>query len=626
MKRLISVIALVSCVLTAMAQEKVKLAFITDNHYSEGAQSVSDLKSVIRDINTQDDIDFVVLGGDLTDFGSDEEIAAVKTILDSLRHPYWALAGNHDAKWSESGCNTFKNVFGYESFDFSLGGWRFLGCNSGPDMRMTPALLPQETMVWLKGIKDDTKTIFFNHFPQDSSVLNYFDNVKEFKRIGVRAVIGGHWHVNRLLDYDGLPGILCRSAMASGNHPGYNIITLVGDHISVAERRVFDKGHVLFDPWYEKDLVKVEDTVKYDEHGLPEGYPWMRYDVNDRYTNVKPVWRIQDESNIVAGFAMKGSVAYYTTSSGCVRAISVKDGRQVWSVQLPGKIFSTPAVEGKALVLGCADGYIYALKTSNGSVLWKVKADKSVVASPVIFDSKVYIGASDGCFRCLDLKDGSEVWKYTEVQGFIECKPFVDADQVVFGTWANKLYSLDPKTGSLQWIWQCSKPSRMYSPAACVPVKSAGRIFVAVPDRKVYAIDAKTGVELFWADGGRESVGLSEDGRSVYAKTMFHRAYKFSADVEASVELPVSRQIWNVDNGSGYEISPTSIVEKDGMVIIPTDKGNLIALDAKDGSNIWNHKISIALVNPMSVWSSKGKTYILASTMDGVVTLLSVSR
>ena len=92
------------------------------------------------------------------------------------------------------------------------------------------------------------------------------------------------------------------------------------------------------------------------------------------------------------------------------------------------------------------------------------------------------------------------------------------------------------------------------------------------------------------------------------------------------MELPVSRQIWNVDNGSGYEISPTSIVEKDGMVIIPTDKGNLIALDAKDGSNIWNHKISIALVNPMSVWSSKGKTYILASTMDGVVTLLSVSR
>ena len=55
---------------------------------------------------------------------------------------------------------------------------------------------------------------------------------------------------------------------------------------------------------------------------------------------------------------------------------------------------------------------------------------------------------------------------------------------------------------------------------------------------------------------------------------------------------------------------------------MPTDKGNIIGFGAEDGSRLWTRKISIALVNPMEVWSEGGVTYILASTMDGTVTLL----
>ena len=57
-------------------------------------------------------------------------------------------------------------------------------------------------------------------------------------------------------------------------------------------------------------------------------------------------------------------------------------------------------------------------------------------------------------------------------------------------------------------------------------------------------------------------------------------------------------------------------------MIMPTDKGNIIGFGAEDGSRLWARKISIALVNPMKVWSEGEVTYILASTMDGTVTLL----
>ncbi len=615
-KRILSVyVALCVTVVATMAQETpVKFAFLTDLHYSAGSGAVSDISRCVKDVNTLDGLDFVLIGGDLTDFGTDEEIAAVKQMLDSLRYKYYVVAGNHDAKWSESGCDTFLKVFGYEHFEFECKGWRFIGCNSGPDMRMSPALIPRESIVWLKELRPGKKTVFVNHYPQDTSVLNYFDVTRELKRIGTRFGIGGHWHTNVALDYDGLPGILGRSTLTAGKQPGYNVITVFEDSVSVSERRLYGSTTVQFEPWYSKKIIEVKDTVTYDADGIPASYPWMRYDVN-RNSPVKEVWKLKDDSNIVAGFAKDGGKAWYTAASGNVRCISLNDGSRIWSKKFPGKLLSTPAVQGKYLVFGCTDGNIYAVNSRNGKTIWKYAARKSVLGSPVIFDGKVYVGASDGCFRALDLKTGKAVWTYSELQGFVECRAFVDKDQVVFGTWGNRLYSLDPQTGALQWEWKCGKPSRMYSPAAVWPVKSCGKIFIAVPDRRLYALDAATGKELgHWDRSARESVGISPDGRKVYCKSMWHTITSVDAE---SLALD-----WCAETGTGYDISPTSIACTGDEVIMPTDKGNIVGFSSVDGSRLWAHKISIALVNPMEVWTDRGETYILASTMDGTVALL----
>ncbi|MBR4755473.1 MAG: PQQ-binding-like beta-propeller repeat protein, partial [Bacteroidales bacterium] len=284
-----------------------------------------------------------------------------------------------------------------------------------------------------------------------------------------------------------------------------------------------------------------------------------------------------------------------------------------------GRIFSTPVLHGKTLVFGCADGYIYALDSRDGSVKWKHRADKSVLASPVTIDGKVYVGSSDGRFRALDIRDGSTVWEYAPVEGFVECRPYVDENQVVFGTWGNRLYSLDPADGSLQWVWKCDRPSRMFSPAAVWPVKSCGRIFIAVPDRNLYVLDASDGKEVKrFEKSARESVGISPDGSSVYCKSMWHTLTAVDA---SSLEVE-----WRVETGTGYDISPTSISCVGGLVIMPTDKGNIVAFDASDGKRQWARKISPAIVNPMEVWESRDGCFILASTMDGIVTLIKFDK
>lgn len=602
-----------------------RFAFITDTHLSPGSHAFQDLRECISDVNSLDSVDFVIFGGDITDFGSDQEIHAAKTLMDSLALPYYVVAGNHDAKWSESGCNTFRKVFGYEQFEFIHGGWRFIGCNSGPDMRMAPALLPRESMEWLEGLEPGVPSFFINHYPQDTSVLNYFDVTRALKRAGVRFEIGGHWHQNRALNYDGIPAVLGRSSLSDSSKPaGYNIFTVWPDSVSVCERRLHPGGSAETLQWYSAALPEVRDTVDYDPHGLPASYPWLRYEVNGQYPQVREIWKFQDHSNVAAGFARKGRRAWYTTASGCVRCIRIRDGKILWSKQFPGKIFSTPAIGRGRVVFGCTDGGIYALRARSGRTLWCVKAQKSVLASPAVYDGKVFAGASDGVFRALDLRNGATLWEFEGVEGFVECRPWADDRQVVFGSWGGGLYSLDTQTGKLQWEWQRPRGSRMYSPAACWPVKAAGRIFIAVPDRRVYALDAATGEQLFRVDGGREAIGLSADGTTVLAKTMFNSSYAFRADVEcpAGGELPDSALLWRVPNGTRYEIGPTPLAETGGLVLTPTDKGNLFALSLKDGSVQWIHKISAALINPLETWTEKGRTFILASAMDGTVALM----
>ncbi len=614
-KVLLPLLTTLSFVSATFAGEPVRFALITDNHFSFGSHTVTDLRRCIADINAQDSLDFVIFGGDITDFGADEEFVAVKAMIDSLKVKYYVVAGNHDATWSESGCNTFKKVFGYEQFVFEKGGWRFLGCNSGPDMRMAPALVPQESMEWLRNLEGGKKSIFFNHYPQDTSVLNYFDVTKELKRIGVQFEVGGHWHRNSILNYDGIPAVLGRACKADARKPaGYNIFTLWPDRISVRERRLFAHSAVQFEPWFESALSPVRDTLTYDADGIPVSYPWMRFDVNRKYPQVREIWKIRDNSNIAAGFARAGDKAWYTTTSGWVRCISVKNGKQLWTKEFPGKIFSTPAVSGKILVFGCADGRIYALNGKTGRSLWTCQTGKSVLSSPVIFDGKVFVGSSDGVFRALDLKTGKSVWE-REVEGFVVCRPFVDAQQVVFGTWSNRLYSLDPRTGAIQWIWKCAKPARFFSPAGTWPVKSEGKIFIADPDRSMYALDAATGKQLAeHPRTARESIGLSRDGKTVYTKSMWHTLFAFHAE-DASLK-------WSAETNAGYEIAPTPLVETGDVVLFPTDKGNLLAFSTQDGSLRWAHKIALALVNPLEVWTEGNVHHVLASTMDGAVTLL----
>ena len=62
---------------TSSAQTYFKFAHVSDTHVGSSPTAVEDLRSTVRDINADTSLRFVVITGDITEFGADDELALV---------------------------------------------------------------------------------------------------------------------------------------------------------------------------------------------------------------------------------------------------------------------------------------------------------------------------------------------------------------------------------------------------------------------------------------------------------------------------------------------------------------------------------------------------------------------
>jgi outer membrane protein assembly factor BamB/predicted MPP superfamily phosphohydrolase len=605
-------LSLVFCASLSFAQSSFKFAHVSDTHIGSH-NSEEDLSRTVHNINADSTLKFVIISGDITDFGTDSAFHLAKNILDSLNKPWYIIPGNHDANWSESGTNSFKKIFGSETFKFEYGGYLFLGTVCGPNMRMSPGQVSRENIVWLdstlKNLKDkNIPIIYVNHYPQDSSLNNWFDIMDLLKTRNTQLILCGHGHANHQFNFEGIPGIMGRSNLrAKKEVGGYNVVTIKDGAVTYEERNPLTNEQK---EWAQVKLYQHDFAADTTHYFRPS------YAVNKIYKNVKTIWQYNDNSDIGSGVAVNKNLVIASNSNGQVYALNLKNGKKVWTFSTKGKIYSTTAVENDLAVVASTDDNIYCLNAKNGKLVWKFETKKPIVANPLIENGVVFIGAADGHFRAFDLKSGKLKWDYFGVKGFVVTRPLFYKNKIYFGSWGTELYALNAETGALVWKWNNGSSNRMYSPAACYPVATDGKIFIVAPDRYMTVLDAENG-NVIWRKRNpdervRESMGLSADSSLVYAKTMEGKL------IGVSTSLPDMQITWHSDIGLNYEIAPTAIVEYKNIIYVPSNSGMAIAVN-RDGTVLWKHKISNCLITCI-VPVSKNK--VIATTMDGKVAVL----
>ena len=606
-KRLFALCVFMVTLALVMQGGVVRLAILSDVHVVPGNENEGKLKEAVAEINATD-VDAVLMTGDLTEEGSDEQLRNVKSILDSIAHPLYVIPGNHENNWSQSACKTFNDLWGSDRFVFTVDNLVVVGMNCGPFMKMGDGHIKQEDLIWLDStltalVKPGMRVLSVNHYPILDDLDNYRVYVDILKKFPVITHQCGHYHQWRLYETDGINGVMVRALDMHDSNYGYTLMTIDLDRqwIYVYNKVIGKSPVVMFSYRINLDY----DTPQAAASGfLPE------YEYQQRLVfKMKNV--VADNASIFTRVGVDRKNLYFGNSLGYCKAVDKQTGELRWQYKTDAMLFSRPAVSDKYIVLPTSDKRLIWLDKKNGKAKWQYEAGGPYVADGVVSDGILYQGGYK-TFQAWDVKRQRMLWHYSSINNYCQAAPVVDGNDVIFGAWDTKLRSLNRRTGALQWQWDNEKAVNLYSPGNVVPVVTPERVVIVAPDRVATAIDRRTGSQL-WREKNenkvRESLGRSADGKVAYAKTMDGELVAMSTGDKYEL-------LWKVDLGFGYEHAPCIVLEHDGFIYCGSRRGKLAVVDATTHQLVFTSQLGSSEFNGFEV-DEDGNIY--CSLIEGTI-------
>ena len=596
--------------LCAWSASGQRIAVLSDIHVTPGNENDTRLRQAVEEINAQP-FDVVIVNGDLTNEGSDEQLNNVKSILDGITHPLYVLPGNHENNWSQSATKTFKDLWGNDRFVGRVDSLVFIGINCGPFMKMGDGHIKQEDLHWLRATLTDSvrpgdRVLNFNHYPILDDLDNYTEYMEVLEDFPVIGHVNGHYHTWREYMAGGndsgstLPCVMTRALDMRNGDYGYAIIEVDPSWVHVYEKKLGQNPSPRF-AFASKKKHKPMTRVERPAVVAPEGY------------RVEKVWT--DSASIFTRLAFDNKNVYFGNSTGSARAVDKNSGALTWSVPTGASLFSRPvSLPNGRVAVPMHDG-IMVLDAATGALKRKqTSAEGPYVADGTLTpDGKGYI---QGGYKRIERRrpsDGKLVWTYDSIFNYCQAAPAIDGTDLIFGAWDTNLRNVDLSNGRLKWVWNNGKSANMLGPGNVVPVISGERVYIVAPDRYMTAIDRATGRTL-WRDNShryRESLGVSADGSRVYAKTMDGEL------VAVDATAPEFRELWTLDLGLGYEHAPCLIVEKDGVVYAGSRRGRVVMVDPQTPSVIASLPLGVSEVNGIDIDPTTGDVYV--SLIEGTI-------
>ncbi len=228
-------------------------------------------------------------------------------------------------------------------------------------------------------------------------------------------------------------------------------------------------------------------------------------------------------------------------------------------------------------------------------LLWRHDAQGTVFSRPIIANDAIYFGTlgdEDSSFFALNLADGSERWQVSYGNANIPywAELLTDNNLVLFGTDAGSFYALDADTGKEVWVF--GPEQRGLDDSTCnrcllkfrQPLLADGVVYLPSLDHHLYALDAKTGRELWRFRAAAtflDSPAVADN--LVYAGSVDGTIYIL--DTETGQE-----QEHIVTDRAVHETLPDG-----SLVYAVLEGGELSAFDTGSGERVWQFNESANL-------------------------------
>ncbi len=601
------------------------MAHISDTHVVLDEERIQGkvLSQDLRQLEREAHPDLIVASGDLTDWGTLEELEQFHAAIKSISTPVMPMFGGHDGNHERFGDLTvdelvamkhrreyakieeilkqregepftrnYEQVLGPPYYSFDRGRWHFVLYPNEDNFYPPPDRKGKEDWLWadLAQQQPDREIVVLLHKPPSIPFLNSLSPYR------VKLVMHGHWHSSKVFTRNGIVVAavppLCFGGLDTRPR-GYRFVEFREADFEFGLRPLTRTASPL--PRQDSDPISLDEAGKSLRllwtHRLPVGLH-----------RAAPV---RSGDRILVSLADEG----YPAQSG-VACVNARSGALSWRMFTDTSVKNSVAVtppaesaedESDLCAAVSVAGRVYVIETGSGRIRWQADLpgfpERWIYASPVIDGETVYAGGKAG-IGAYDLNTGGQKW-YAEIEGGdgwpCYASPQVCGDLLIVLVQRRGLLALDRRKGTVVW----ERTLGVENPYAR-PVVDRGML--------VSGSDAPS---LHWFEGDPAHLAVMrvDTGRLIWHRPVLpsryptglavrdERLYATTPDGEAlCFDIPSGALLWRFQSGNDLmdmvparrgvrSILAAPVIHKDCLLICGVD-GCLYILNARTGACI----------------------------------------
>jgi eukaryotic-like serine/threonine-protein kinase len=326
----------------------------------------------------------------------------------------------------------------------------------------------------------------------------------------------------------------------------------------------------------------------------------------------------------------------FGSEDGNLYCLDAATGRERWRAALGGAVVSTPAVSGDLVVATARERTVAAVDLATGRPRWRFETGKDQpfewgwdywLSSPAIADRRVYVGSGDGRLYALELSTGRELWELP-TDGRVRSSPAVTDGVVYVGSMDGRVYAAAADSGKPLWSFATEgvtidQKAAGFDRRSIVssPALSDDLLFVGSRDAHLYAVDRKTGRQLWRFGHPVERMEGAPELSWVLSSPAVADGVVYTGSSDGrffnAVRAKSGEEVWRFRTPDNV-LSSGSLAG--GQVFFGCDDGHLFALDAQSGAERWRFRagggiVSAPVVDGGTVYfgSDDGFVYALAT-------------
>lgn len=286
------------------------------------------------------------------------------------------------------------------------------------------------------------------------------------------------------------------------------------------------------------------------------------------------------------GTPVVGDDRVYVTTRRSLVALDAHTGQPYWSRSLPTSAAAPPVlIDGTVRVVDTT-GTIHSFTAATGAGNHTVSFGLHPPAYVTTSDDTVYLLTNE-TLRAVSLRGLTVRWERPFTASSLTIG--TDTDTLVAASANGTLRGVDTQTGADQWT--VSLPSSVVTP----PAVQADYVGVLTADGRVHALDTDDGTAHWRATLDTPTVKtgiITPRSAGVYVTpTPDTLVAIVDGDVRWQRPLPADR--------TQPALCPTP-----GEVLVSTDTGRLLGIDASSGANLWDVSVTTAELSPPAVGSA----------------------